>query len=385
MQITSSRSSILSRGASRAASPGRRLVSAQPGPEFFVKSSRVTKSGRPGRHVFLPIDYKITTISQDIEDARAPQACARECIFQVNMRNRREASRRGVDWVLREKRFQQERVLRKIERMTAEFNAQEKFLVSKLRELGRLRLLLGQDGGVEQYLTPEIDTMLRKISDEIQRNKVSFLDGLGDDYVDAPPSGLGGNDRYDGVDAVDDIDSAGEAGGAWGRDGTSRGFAGGSSAAAEALLQMSPEDDELAKAEMLEKAEEAKFQAARAKLPKYFYKECAVVGNHYYAISDGKTEFVGDRELFLEKPSKALLEDPKRDTRTLMSHIVFPSVRRARLQIFPGNARLKNTPRVVVKCKVDGRFIKLSGNSEAYWFESIVPVALKRWFTTPTP
>ena len=81
-----------------------------------------------------------------------------------------------MDWVLREKRFQQERVLRKIERMTAEFNAQEKFLVSKLRELGRLRLLLGQDGGVEQYLTPEIDTMLRKISDEIQRNKVSFLE-----------------------------------------------------------------------------------------------------------------------------------------------------------------------------------------------------------------
>ncbi|GAB5369935.1 hypothetical protein AAMO2058_001448800 [Amorphochlora amoebiformis] len=96
----------------------------------------------------------------------------------------------------------------------------------------------------------------------------------------------------------------------------------------------------------------------RKALPKFFYKECAVVGNRYFSISNGKTEFKGGVVLVKERPRRALI---------------------ARQQAFPYNSILPGTPRVILKFKVGGKYHYFA-EDESYWFERIQPVALKRWY-----
>ncbi|GAB5369934.1 hypothetical protein AAMO2058_001448800 [Amorphochlora amoebiformis] len=125
----------------------------------------------------------------------------------------------------------------------------------------------------------------------------------------------------------------------------------------------------------MKKAEDMKRKA----LPKFFYKECAVVGNRYFSISNGKTEFKGGVVLVKERPRRALIDIYPHKNLNLLAHLVFDSESTARQQAFPYNSILPGTPRVILKFKVGGKYHYFA-EDESYWFERIQPVALKRWY-----
>eukprot|EP00471_Norrisiella_sphaerica_P008469 CAMPEP_0184499210 /NCGR_PEP_ID=MMETSP0113_2-20130426/40921_1 /TAXON_ID=91329 /ORGANISM="Norrisiella sphaerica, Strain BC52" /LENGTH=256 /DNA_ID=CAMNT_0026887045 /DNA_START=8 /DNA_END=778 /DNA_ORIENTATION=+ len=94
-------------------------------------------------------------------------------------------------------------------------------------------------------------------------------------------------------------------------------------------------------------------------LSKYFYKVCAVVGNRFFSVFDGETEFVAGVPLRQDVDSKGYPE------------FVFSTVEGAKMEKFPKSAAMAHTPRVVLQCVTAGRY-KNFGN-HYYWFENLVP------------
>jgi len=156
--------------------------------------------------------------------------------------------------------------------VTDEFRQQEKMLMRRLRELGRLRKLLLEDQG-KTLLTADVDGPLRELLRDIQNSKIIGLN-LDDD-------------KDDKVESVVDFE-----------------------------IQEAEGERELRYEDLMKKIRNRRQMNAKNKdrdkmhggggsrykgrLPRYFFKECAVVGNRYFCIEDGKTEYVGGE--FIAKP-----------------------------------------------------------------------------------
>jgi len=122
-------------------------------------------------------------------------------------------------------------------------------------------------------------------------------------------------------------------------------------------------------------------QQFKEKMPKYFFKECAVIGNRYFSIADGKTEYKGGEVTSLRRPDKDLIEIKPHENLHLLAHCVFTSEERARMQPLPRNSALLNTPRAILKFVTGGKYHWYEDDA-MFWFEKIKPVQLKRWYTS---
>lgn len=287
-----------------------------------------------------------------------------------------ENARKGNgDWLDREKKFHQDRILRKIQKVTMEFAHQEHALVSRLRELGSLKSLLTKEGGIETYLTPDIDDALRKLSVDIDRSKgVALALGTDDDIDDdlLAFKTRGADEEEEEEDECANWEGLGET-------------QGGDMFFDPIAAEEKRKKAKLAAKKLKEKQEKEKKdveEIPNVKVPKFFYKEAAVVGNKYYSIADGKTEFKGGRILAKSRPKKDLIEFDPREHLDLLPHLIFDSEEKARVQLFPANSKLMKTPRVVLKCAAAGRYHWYE-DMGAFWFEKIKPLALKRWYTEP--
>eukprot|EP00466_Bigelowiella_natans_P005571 jgi/Bigna1/89243/estExt_fgenesh1_pg.C_460021 len=120
-------------------------------------------------------------------------------------------------------------------------------------------------------------------------------------------------------------------------------------------------------------------------LPKYFYKSCAVVGNKFFSILDGKSEFAAGVP-FRQSMDPMMPEDGRgeEEGNTTVAtqkfsrpEFVFSSAAAAKKEKFPPNAALAFAPRVVFKCVTAGRYKDFGNN--CYWFENLVAREVVEW------
>jgi len=106
---------------------------------------------------------------------------------------------------------------------------------------------------------------------------------------------------------------------------------------------------------------------------KFFYKACAVVGNRIFSIYDGKKEFVAGWPIRQKFP-----EELDKDDR-YYAEFVFSTVKAAKLEEFPPESALLNTPRVVLRCLATGRFKEYENG--CIWVENFSPKGIEQWYS----
>eukprot|EP00466_Bigelowiella_natans_P004785 jgi/Bigna1/88057/estExt_fgenesh1_pg.C_270166 len=286
-----------------------------------------------------------------------------------------------IDWCSREKKYHQDRILRHITKVTTEFRNQERVLIAKMRELGKLRQMLAGDGG-RTLLPVEVHDDLIAICKRLEKNRSIHLD-MEDDIDEVFTTTeifLGEQDGMGELEAHSALEGYKQS---------------------QRTRQKALEAKENAKDAKRKLEEDQQF---KEKMPKYFFKECAVIGNRYFSIADGKTEYKGGVEVkidgasdvrqfsqffphsggevtSLRRPDKDLIEIKPHENLHLLAHCVFTSEERARMQPLPRNSALLNTPRAILKFVTGGKYHWYEDDA-MFWFEKIKPVQLKRWYTS---
>eukprot|EP00472_Partenskyella_glossopodia_P003953 CAMPEP_0197527994 /NCGR_PEP_ID=MMETSP1318-20131121/23524_1 /TAXON_ID=552666 /ORGANISM="Partenskyella glossopodia, Strain RCC365" /LENGTH=310 /DNA_ID=CAMNT_0043082891 /DNA_START=147 /DNA_END=1079 /DNA_ORIENTATION=- len=108
-------------------------------------------------------------------------------------------------------------------------------------------------------------------------------------------------------------------------------------------------------------------------LGKYFYKSCAVVGNRYFSIFDGETEYISGSPIRQRIPWGA------EDTSIEYPEFVYSTAELAKKEKFPSESAMLSTPRVVIRCVTSGKYKDFG--SGCYLFENLAPKKVVEWYT----